>query len=590
MAAAKTIIEVEGISDWLAVASVGLPPDCAVVTNTGGAKSRGTLPRPWSKGKKIIDAGDADEPGEEGKKQSAAAYVQAGAAEVFLGQLPYEIQKDHGRDIRDWLQEGHAVADLPIVAVTAKQAAEWGEPEGENGDAGRVKNLADAICLTDHFAQDAGGKLYRYKDGAYQPHGDKHVKTMVKALLIGWGDTKAWSTRLANEVVEFIRVDAPQLWERPPEDMINLENGLLRVQDSELLPHTPDHLSPVQLPVKFDPAATCPNIESFVATTFPADAHSLAWEIVGVLMVIMTWLQKAILLLGDGCNGKSVWLSLLIRYLGRQNVATMPLHKLEADKFSSSRLIGKLANICADLPSEHLAGTSTFKALTGGDMLPAEYKFKDSFDFLPFARLVFSANHPPRSADSSGAFFRRWVVIPFDRVFLPEDQIPRHELDARLQSPEELSGLLNKALEGLRRVQEQRGLSESDSTQAAWRDFQATTDPLAVWLERYTIDGPDAFCPGKMLRIAYNAAAEREGRPTFTDTAFGRELRKHRPTLEYKQRTVGGRLQWCHIGIGLVADDSQTSQGSQGYHYPVPIAGNYRGGERLGGDGRLIDE
>ena len=337
---------------------------------------------------------------------------------------------------------------------------------------------------------------------------------------------------------------------------------MVRVADGVLLPHDPKFLSVVQLPVTYDPAATGPNIESFVNSTFPPDAQSLAWESAGVLMVPITWLQKAILLLGEGANGKSTWLALLTRFLGRHNVAAIPLHKLEADKFSVSRLVGKLANICADLPSEHLAGTSTFKALTGGDTLTAEYKFKDSFDLEPFARLVFSANHPPRSGDGSSAFFRRWVVVPFDRTFAPTDQIPRHELDARLQAPAELSGLLNKGAAGVATGAGRRGFSESASTQAAWRDFQATTDPLAVWLARNTVDAIEVACPCDLLRVAYNADADRHGRPTYTQKAFGQALRKHRPALERKQRMVGGRLQWVYLGIGLTAPDSLHSPDS----------------------------
>ena len=115
---------------------------------------------------------------------------------------------------------------------------------------------------------------------------------------------------------------------------------MVRVEDGVLLPHDPKYLSVVQLPVTYDPAATCPNIDAFVAATFPADAHDLAWEIPGILMVPATWLQKAILLLGEGGNGKSVWLSLLVRFLGKRNVATIPLHRLETDKFVTARLSG----------------------------------------------------------------------------------------------------------------------------------------------------------------------------------------------------------------------------------------------------------
>jgi putative DNA primase/helicase len=456
-------------------------------------------------------------------------------------------------------------------------------PEGENDNPGRVKSLADAICLQESFAQDAGGKLYRYVGGVYRPSAEKYIKSMVKTKLTAWGDTKAWSTRLATEVVEFIRVDALELPDRPRLDLINVKNGMVRVADGVLLPHDPHYLSVVQLPVRYDPTATCPYIEAFIASTFPVDAHDLAWEIPGYLMTARTWLQKAILLLGEGCNGKSVWLSFITRFLGRHNIAAIPLHKLESDKFSVSRLVGKLANICADLPSEHLAGTSTFKALTGGDTLNAEYKFKDSFDLEPFARLVFSANHPPRSADSSAAFFRRWVVIPFDHTFGPDEQIPRDVLDARLQSPAELSGLLNKALEGLRRVEQQRHFSDPPSIQEAWRDFHSTTDPMAVWLDRYTVDDPDAFITKQALRVAYNAAVERDGRPTMTAKGFGQVLYKLRPNIEERQRTVAGKYQWCYIGIGLVHDDSFTQDARDARDYPLYIQ---RTREEIEGDNK----
>ena len=85
--------------------------------------------------------------------------------------------------------------------------------------------------------------------------------------------------------MEFVRVDSPTLPDRPRLDVVNVENGMVRVEDGVLIPHRSRYLSVVQLPVRYDPNATCPNIEAFVASTFPSDAHALAWEIPGVLMV-----------------------------------------------------------------------------------------------------------------------------------------------------------------------------------------------------------------------------------------------------------------------------------------------------------------
>jgi putative DNA primase/helicase len=270
------------------------------------------------------------------------------------------------------------------------------------------------------------------------------------------------------------------------------------------------------MPVAYDPAATCPAWDRFIGEVFPEDARAVAFQIVALLMVPHTSCQKAVLLIGSGGNGKSAYLAGLTAFLGRRNVSAVSLHRLESDRFSCARLLGKLANVCADLPSEHLAGTSMFKRITGGDSILAERKFCDAFEFVPFARLVFSANHPPRSADDSEAFFDRWLVIPFTASFRNSAaEIPRHELDSLLAAPNELSGVFNRALDALPAVLE-RGIAES---------------------------------------ATMRAARARDGLPPMTATAFGRALRRLRPRVREAQRKVSGRVCWVYLGLGLRATE-----------------------------------
>lgn len=423
-------------------------------------------------------------------------------------------------------------------------------------DVGLTKFLADLITEKDRFARDPGGKLYRFQSGVYRAYGERFILAEVKRLANVHKHTARWSPRLGEAVVEYIGVDAPELWERPPMDVVNVRNGLLRFEDRVLLPHAPEHLSAVQLPMRYDPAATCPAIEKFLAETFPIDALDLAWEVPAWLMRPDTSIQKSVLAIGEGANGKSRWIALLIAFLGKINTCGLSLHKLESDRFAAARLIGKLLNACPDLPSEHLSSTSVFKALTGGDVLTAEYKFRDSFDFVPFARLVFSANHPPRSQDDSHGFFRRWLVIPFDRTFSGTAAIPSDELDARLSTPAELSGLLNKALYALPRMIAQRGFSEPGSVQRAGDDFRSTTDPLAVWIDQNVLPNSSAIVGKDQLRSAYNVDASRAGRPVLTKEAFGARLAKIMPNLQDAQRTIGGKPKtWCYVGIGLRIGD-----------------------------------
>lgn len=418
-----------------------------------------------------------------------------------------------------------------------------------------TNEIADAISEDDHFAQDSGGKLYRYAGGSYRLHAERYIRRRVKEVLEAQGKAGKWTSHRASEVVEYIRADARELWAKPPTDRVNVENGILVLQSRELLPHTPEHLSPVQLPVSYDPEAECPAWERFAATSFPEDAQRLPWELAADVMTPERSTQKAILLLGEGSNGKSTFLNALGAFVGSTNVAGLSLQKMEANAFAVARLVGKLANICPDLPSAHLTETSLFKALVGGDAVHAEYKYRESFEFGPFARLIFSANAAPRAGDASYAFFRRWLVVPFDRTFEEgdEDLVSREELDARLAAPKELSGVLNRALDALPRLRES-GFSESPSMKAAWEEFRQMTDPVSVWVDKHTVEGAEAYVPKDELARAYNAWCDGSGKPGMNKKAFGRALKRIRPHLTDGQRSVGGNTTWCWLGIGVRSD------------------------------------
>ena len=140
-------------------------------------------------------------------------------------------------------------------------------------------------------------------------------------------------------------------------------------------------------------------------------------EIIGYCLYKGYPIQKAIMLVGSGSNGKSVFIQLLQHFLGVYHCASNSLQKLAVNRFSLSSLHGKLANLFADLSSSSLSDTSIFKMLTGGDLIQAEKKFKDEFSFTNYAKLIFSANAIPKSPDDSDAFFRRWIIIVFPFKF-----------------------------------------------------------------------------------------------------------------------------------------------------------------------------
>jgi len=106
--ATQIVWKVEGPSDLLALWSI-IPPEKRenhlVVTNAGGATE---TPKSWMAGifagRLAVVIGDADEPGQAGAAKWAR-WISKVAAEVRVVRLPYEISKDHGKDLRDWVTE-----------------------------------------------------------------------------------------------------------------------------------------------------------------------------------------------------------------------------------------------------------------------------------------------------------------------------------------------------------------------------------------------------------------------------------------------------------------------------------------------------
>jgi putative DNA primase/helicase len=150
------------------------------------------------------------------------------------------------------------------------------------------------------------------------------------------------------------------------------------------------------------------------------------------------------------------------------------------NRFAKASLHGKLANIYADLPDDTLSRTGTFKMLTGGDLIEGEKKFRDSFTFVNYAKLLFSCNKLPSAIDNTDAFFRRWIIVTFPNIFKGDDCDPN--ILEKLITPNELSGLLNIALKGLKRILDNGGFSYSKSTEEIREDYVRKSDPLAAFV------------------------------------------------------------------------------------------------------------
>jgi putative DNA primase/helicase len=405
-------------------------------------------------------------------------------------------------------------------------------------DKASIKEYASTLEQNDHFAT-GGSQVWIYRDGYYQrgEAGEAGLPKKVKTLL-----DHSWSKYLSSSIEAYIRIGAPELWETPPVETINCVNGLLDVRTRKLSPHTPEHLSPVRINAKYDPRTTCPTIERFLDEAIP-DLRNLYLEVGGLMMTPDNRYEKAIMAVGAGGTGKTTALELISALVSFENTARVSLHKLEDDRFASADLYGRLVNIVADLPSSQLSGSSTFKAITGKDRIRGERKHRDAFDFTPYARLLFSANEVPPTADHSDAYFERWVILPFPRKFRGVAGCDKNLL-AKMTTPTELSGFLNLALDGLARLHKQQGFSVPKTSVEAAERFRIDSDSVAGFVEEQCVTGADEEIRKSELYEEYRAWCERNGRVRLSAQRFNRRLKE---LCELSEITKTGKDYW--IGI-----------------------------------------
>ncbi|MFB6089031.1 MAG: phage/plasmid primase, P4 family [Candidatus Aenigmatarchaeota archaeon] len=401
--------------------------------------------------------------------------AQPGGLQGDVFRKVLKIAKDkYGLEINEDKNIENDKTDLPFFTEDGKFVPLW---------------MAENIMNDYHFAtHEETEELYVYENGIYKAKGVSVVKSESQKRL-----KEYVKTHYVNEALEAVKRDnyTPQEKFNNPNDGIVVENGLLKVEERELKDHSPEYVHLTKIPWKYDPEADCPKIKQFISEIVNEGDKKLIQEMFGYCLLKDYPFSKAFMLLGSGANGKSTLLQLLKIFLGEDNIATPSLQDLLQDKFAKIQLFGKLANIHADLSSKKLENTGTFKMLTGGDMMYGQKKFQDPIKFKNHAKLIYSANELPKTDDRTEAFFRRWIVIEFPNQFSGEDADP--DLPDSLIDEEEMSGLLNWALDGLERIKEQNGFSQTESREEIEKKWIMKTDSLRAFLDIACETETDAY-------------------------------------------------------------------------------------------------
>ena len=249
------------------------------------------------------------------------------------------------------------------------------------------------------------------------------------------------------------------------------------------------------LNVNYDPNEVCPKFDKAISETFRdaknkedgSDTEEMVrhfQEIMGYLIQPLRDLAVWFLFIGPGKNGKTKKMQTIEELVNKNAIFADRIGDVEKDRFKIGSLAGKLILLDDDIDHDTKLPDGFLKSISERKLLSGQLKYKDSFEFIACCAPVLLANNYPVTSDISKGIRRRACIVPFDRTFGKDDS------DNKLYPyiwENEMSGVLNRAIEGLERIRKRGGFDVPDACRGAYYQWLIQANPLVSFISEECI-------------------------------------------------------------------------------------------------------
>jgi putative DNA primase/helicase len=309
--------------------------------------------------------------------------------------------------------------------------------------------------------------------------------------------------------------------------LINLMNGTFEInpQGTRIRPFDSSDFITYQLPFEYNPNAKAPSFEAYLNRVLPdKERQRILAEYLGFVFIKhgsnALKEEKALILYGTGANGKSVFFEVVNALLGAENVSSFSLQNLTNDNgYFRAKMANKLVNYASEINGNLEA--SIFKQLVSGEPVDARLPYGQPFMMKQYAKLIFNCNELPKDVEHTNAYFRRFLIIPFDVT------IPEAEQDKNLHSKiieNELSGVFNWVLEGLNRLLDQKRFSICEAARLAVEQYKIESNSIRLFLDESGYKISTEYTRLKDLYPEYRLLCMEDGMKPFSKRNFSKQL------------------------------------------------------------------
>lgn len=380
-----------------------------------------------------------------------------------------------------------------------------------------------------YLKKNTAGVIFNYVNGVYRMVSDPE---MEKIILDAMYDDHLWGYRtgrcVSDKVMCLISILPLMVESFDNGQILNVANGLLDIITHEFKPHDPNFVSLVQIPITYDPEATCPNWQASIRAWTEGEEEmqksTILKQYAGYCLSSSMKHGKALFLVGDGGNGKSTYADTIAMLMGEDSTESLSLDDL-GQPFGLATLIGKRLNIVEEVSSNYMH-SNILKKLVSGEVVTASIKYKSSFKFRAQAKFIFAVNTMPRVDDSSFGTERRILIVNFKNNFRD-----RPDTDLRFSGgklAQELPGILNWALEGAKDLHEKGKFLETDEHRETIQEYREENSSVDGFLAECLVEKEGSVIETDDLYEVYTAFCKRDGRKAKSKIQFSKELKMSR--------------------------------------------------------------
>jgi len=186
-------------------------------------------------------------------------------------------------------------------------------------------------------------------------------------------------------------------------------------------------------------------------------------------------------------------------------------------------------------PKKMIFDAGLVKILTGNDAVTARHLHEREFQFNAIFKLFINTNFLPLITDDTLFSSGRIHVITFDRHFEPHEQ--NHNLKNLLKKQENISGIFNWCLEGLRKFNKD-GITPPQSIRQATSEYRANSDKVGNFIAE-CLEVAKENCSALSVYVAYQSWCKTNGYGAENKGNFFAELKGKNMFAE--SGTVGGK-------------------------------------------------